>query len=383
MGHKSSATSRSAGRVRDSIEAVVGMDAGKPVAGPSDMGPSSPRARKIIAIWLLVGCALVASTLVLGGVTRLTGSGLSMVDWEPVSGVVPPLTSEAWGEEFAAYQSSPQYREVNRGMSLTDFKRIFWFEYAHRLLGRVIGLVFLLPFLYFLARRMIPRSLIPRLLLMLFLGGAQGLLGWWMVRSGLVDVPRVSAYRLTAHLILAVMVYGLMLWTALALLRTASDGSGARTELRRWSGAVLGLAVVTLISGGFVAGLRAGLVYNTFPKMGDRWVPAELLNLSPWWRNPFENMVTAQFDHRVLAMCLAFAAAVLWWACSRADIKGPARVWAHASLVAVLVQIGLGVSTLLLFVPIPLAVLHQANALIVFTALLGLTFELGRGEPLR
>lgn len=347
------------------------------MAAQSHIGSSPRSARKILAAWLLVGCALVASIVVLGGVTRLTGSGLSMVAWEPVSGAVPPLSAEAWGEEFARYQDSPQYRSVNQGMSLVEFKRIFWFEYAHRLLGRVIGLVFLLPFLYFLARRMIPPALIPRLLLMLALGGAQGLLGWWMVKSGLVDIPRVSAYRLTAHLVLAVTVYALMLWTALSLLR-APGGSDPPARLGRWSGAVLGLAGATLISGGFVAGLRAGLIYNTFPKMGERWVPAELLDLSPWWRNPFENMVTAQFDHRVLAVSLLLGVATLWWACSTARVEGPARVWAHASLAAVLLQLGLGVVTLLRFVPISLAALHQANALVVVTALLGLTFELRR-----
>ena len=343
----------------------------------------SRRHTRIIAAWLLLGCALVAATLVVGGVTRLTGSGLSMVDWEPVSGVVPPMSAEGWEREFAAYRDSPEYRLVNRGMSLAEFKRIFWFEYAHRLLGRVIGLVFIIPFAVFLVRRMIPRSLIPRLLLLFALGGAQGLLGWWMVRSGLVDIPRVSPYRLTAHLALAVLVNALTLWTALSLLRPGAgkgDPEAARgAGLRRGSAIVLGLAALTLLSGGFVAGLDAGLIYNTFPRMGDGWIPPDLFGATPWWLSPFEDRTTAQFNHRILAVLLLAGVTTLWWACAR-RARGAARPWAHAGFAAAWVQAALGVATLLLFVPISLAALHQANALVLFTALLGLTFELGRSE---
>lgn len=352
---------------------------------PSASLQSMPRRHaRIIAAWLLVGCALVAATLVVGGLTRLTGSGLSMVDWEPVSGVVPPMSAEGWEREFAAYRDSPEYLLVNRGMSLAEFKRIFWFEYAHRLLGRVIGLVFIIPFAVFLLRRMIPPFLIPRLLLLLALGGAQGLLGWWMVRSGLVDIPRVSPYRLTAHLALAVLVYALTLWTALSLLRpvpvTCGDpAAGFGGKLRRGAGFVLGLAALTLLSGGFVAGLDAGLVYNTFPKMGYGWIPPGLFGADPWWLSPFEDRVTAQFNHRVLAMILLAAVTALWWACAR-RAPDPAATWAHAGFVIVWWQATLGVATLVYFVPIWLAVLHQANALLLFTALLGLTFELRRSD---
>ena len=334
--------------------------------------------------WLLVGCALVASTVIVGGVTRLTGSGLSMVDWEPVRGVVPPLSAEGWEREFAAYRDSPEYRLVNRGMSLSEFKRIFWFEYTHRLLGRVIGLVFIVPFAVFLWRRIIPPALVPRLLLIFALGGAQGLLGWWMVQSGLVDVPRVSPYRLTAHLTLAVLVYGLTLWTALSLLRpgtgASEPASGSGAGLGRWAVAVLALASLTLLSGGFVAGLDAGLVHNTFPRMGSDWIPPDLFAASPWWLNLFENRTTVQFDHRVLAYLLLVAVTALWWVCAR-HAPESARRWAHVGFAAVWVQAMLGVATLLLFVPIPLAALHQANALVLFTALLGLAFELRRPTP--
>lgn len=358
---------------------------------PSPSLQSMPRRHaRLIAAWLLVGCALVAATLVVGGVTRLTGSGLSMVDWEPVSGVVPPMSAEGWEREFAAYRDSPEYRLVNRGMSLAEFKRIFWFEYAHRLLGRVIGVVFIIPFAVFLLRRMIPPSLIPRLLLLLALGGAQGLLGWWMVQSGLVDIPRVSPYRLTAHLSLAVLVYALTLWTALSLLRPAPDhgapeparGAGLLrgfAGLPRGAAVVLGLAALTLLSGGFVAGLDAGLVYNTFPRMGEGWIPPGLFGADPWWLSPFEDRTTAQFNHRILAVILLAGVTALWWVCAR-RAPAPARTWAHAGFATVWAQAVLGVATLLLFVPIPLAALHQANALVLFTALLGLTFELRRRE---
>ncbi len=342
------------------------------------------RHARIVAAWLLVGCALVAATLVVGGVTRLTGSGLSMVDWEPVSGVVPPLSVEGWEREFAAYRDSPEYRLVNRGMSLAEFKRIFWFEYAHRLLGRVIGIVFIIPFAVFLLRRMIPRFLIPRLLLLLALGGAQGLLGWWMVQSGLVDIPRVSPYRLTAHLALAALVYALTLWTALSLLRPApvtcgDPALGFGGKLRRRAGVVLGLAALTLLSGGFVAGLDAGLVYNTFPKMGEGWIPPGLFGADPWWLSPFEDRTTAQFNHRVLAMILLAAVTALWWGCVR-RAPDPAAIWAVAGCALAWFQAVLGIATLVRFVPIPLAALHQANALVLFTALLCLTFELRRLE---
>lgn len=355
-----------------------------PSASADAPGHSGHRA---IIAWLLLGCVLVAGMVVLGGVTRLTGSGLSMVDWEPVSGILPPMSAEAWQVEFDAYKESPQYRLVNQGMSLDAFKRIFWYEYAHRVSGRMIGVVFMVPFLYFLVRRRIPPGLLPRLLVILALGGAQGLLGWWMVKSGLVDVPRVSPYRLTAHLGLAVLVYCVTLWTALSLMVTdrgaaqpdggdAESGVSARALARRGT-FVFGLAGLTLLSGGFVAGLHAGLVYNTFPMMGTSWFPPELFGQTPWWRNFFEDPVTAQFDHRVLAMMLLAGVIAVWWWC-REGANASARRWAHAALVVVLIQVGLGIATLLLRVPISLAVLHQANALLLVTALLGLTFHLRR-----
>lgn len=333
-------------------------------------------ARRLVAGWLLVCCALVAAMVVLGGLTRLTGSGLSMVDWKPIHGVVPPLNQAQWQEEFDRYRTSPEYRHKNAGMSLDAFKRIFWFEYSHRLLGRTVGLAFLLPLLWLLARRLIEPRLVPRLLLMFVLGGAQGVLGWWMVSSGLVDEPRVSQYRLSAHLGLAIALYLWMLWTALAVLRGRDTSTARSAPLARAALAVLLFAFVTVLSGGFVAGLHAGLVYNTFPTMGGHWIPPDMWVFSPAWRNLFENVVTVQFDHRVLASVLFAAVIALWIACWRRSDAGPARAWAHAAAAAVLLQFALGVATLLAHVPVPLAAAHQANALFVLSALTGLAFTL-------
>lgn len=332
-------------------------------------------ARRLVAGWLLLCCALVASMVILGGVTRLTGSGLSMVDWKLVHGVVPPLNRAQWEEEFDRYKASPEYRFKNAGMSLDGFKTIFWFEYGHRLLGRAVGIVFLLPLLWLLARRLVDPRLLPRLVLMFMLGGAQGLLGWWMVKSGLVDEPRVSQYRLTAHLGLAMALYVWLLWTALAVLR-GREPAAARSPLVRPAMAVLLSAFVTVLSGGFVAGLHAGLIYNTFPTMGGHWVPPDLWVFAPGWRNLFENAVTVQLGHRMFATALFAGVMALWFACLRRPVGGPARAWAHAGAAAVMVQLALGIATLLAQVPVPLAAAHQANALLVLAALTGLAFNL-------
>jgi cytochrome c oxidase assembly protein subunit 15 len=372
-------------RLRDSgpeQEAISSMNAavepalpaGPPLAGRSEAGA----ARRLVAGWLLLCCALVAAMVVLGGVTRLTGSGLSMVTWKPLHGVVPPLNQAEWAEEFDRYRASPEYRLKNAGMSLDGFKRIFWFEYAHRLLGRAVGVAFLLPMLWLLARRLLDPRLVPRLALMFVLGGAQGLLGWWMVKSGLVAEPRVSQYRLTAHLGLAIALYLWMLWTALAVLRGRAPVRAARAPLARPALALLLFAFVTVLSGGFVAGLHAGLIYNTFPSMGGHWLPPDLWALTPGWRNPFENAVTAQFGHRVLATVLFAAVLALCAACLRAPVAGPACAWAYAAAAAIVLQFALGVATLLAQAPVPLAAAHQANALLVLSALTGLAFSLRR-----
>jgi len=331
----------------------------------------SARDDRAIAWWLLVCCALVFAMVVLGGVTRLTGSGLSMVHWKPISGVMPPIGETAWEREFAHYRQSPEYAHVNKGMSLAEFKGIFWFEYAHRLLGRLIGVAFLLPFLYFLARRRIESWLIPRLVVMFALGGLQGLLGWYMVKSGLVDDPHVSQYRLAAHLALAVIIYAFMLWTALSILRGEQDAaSGGSRRLARAAAILIAAVSVTMLSGAFVAGLKAGFTYNTFPLMGGRWWPETLWSMTPLYINVFENPATVQFFHRWLASATFLVIVAVWFSARRRGPDRRERKWLDAVGVAAVVQVALGISTLLLKVPVLLAALHQAGAMALLTVLL-------------
>ena len=324
--------------------------------------------RRAIGWWLLACCALVFAMIVLGGVTRLTGSGLSIVEWRPIMGAVPPLGAAQWEEAFALYRQTPEFQHVNPTMDVDGFKGIFWLEYLHRLLGRLIGFVFLVPFAWFLWRGTIAWRESPRYLGLFALGGLQGALGWYMVASGLVDVPRVSAYRLTAHLALALAIYAAMLWLALGHLRDAGPAPRHPTH-----GGVLGLlalVTVTILSGGFVAGLDAGLVHNTFPLMGGSLVPAGLGHLEPLWRNPFENVVTAQFDHRVLAIATLVAVLAWWWRARRAGL--PYRLRSALALLPLVAaaQVGLGIATLLLVVPVALAATHQAVAVVLFTVVL-------------
>ena len=340
-----------------------------------DRPPARGAPAGAVGWWLVVCAVLVYAMVVVGGVTRLTGSGLSMVRWHPVSGALPPIGEHAWRQEFDAYRASPEYRLVNRGMSLAEFKRIFWMEYAHRTLGRGVGVAFLAPFVVFLAMRAIPRGMIPRLAGVFVLGGAQGVLGWYMVRSGLVDTPRVSQYRLAAHLSLAVVIYVYLL--ALAMQVLDSRGSERRTAAGSGPAGPLALAAaitvfLTLVMGAFVAGLKAGHVYPTFPKMGEFWAPPGMFDTAPWWRDFFENPVTAQFTHRVLALASCIVVIAAWGASLGTDLPRRARLWAHASLVTIAVQVALGVSTLLLHVPVALAAGHQAGAIALLTCLVGL-----------
>ncbi|HEY1794671.1 MAG TPA: COX15/CtaA family protein [Stellaceae bacterium] len=342
---------------------------GNAAAGNAARAEGSDRA---VAAWLFVCCAMIFLMVVIGGLTRLTLSGLSITEWEPVSGIIPPLSSADWAAEFAKYQAIPQYKLINAGMSLPQFKTIFWWEYTHRLWGRLIGFAYLLPFLYFLARRMIPRRLVAPLAGIFALGGCQGLLGWYMVESGLAHRVEVSQYRLTAHLALALAIYAATLWTALGLVgKIPSPGLPERgfVWLRRGAEAILCLVGLTIVAGGFTAGLNAGLVYNTFPLMGGSFVPGEYAELTPFFRNWFENVAAVQFDHRMLAMTTAASIVALWLAARRAAaLPHPARIALHALLAVVALQFTLGLSTLLLVVPIPLAAAHQAGAVLLLTA---------------
>ncbi len=268
------------------------------------MNDSTQQQQRRVAIWLLTCCALVFAMVVLGGVTRLTGSGLSMVDWKPVTGVLPPLTDAEWQKTFEMYQQSPEFQKINAHMDVEAFKGIFWLEFLHRLLGRVIGVVFFIPFLVFAAKGYIRKREWPKYGLMFVLGGLQGVIGWYMVKSGLVDNPHVSQYRLSTHLLAAFLIYAYMFWVALSLLFPRSSD-----QRHPWFGkaiAVTALVSVTVISGGFVAGLKAGKIFNTFPMMGDYWVPPGVMALEPAWRNFFDNPATVQLDHRMLAITTFF-----------------------------------------------------------------------------
>ncbi len=328
---------------------------------------------RAIARWLFVCALMIFAMVILGGVTRLTGSGLSMVKWHPIHGVVPPLSQQEWDEEFANYQQSPEFNKINSHMSVDDFKQIFYFEYAHRVLGRAIGVVFLLPFLYFYFRRKIRPGLTPKLIFMFFLGGLQGLLGWYMVKSGLVDNPHVSQYRLTAHLLAAILIYAFILWTAFRLMNPAERVARRDTAaggFRRAAHYLLLLVLITIISGGFVAGLKAGLIFNTFPKMGEFWIPPGMLSLSPAYLNFFENLITVQFDHRVLALTTGTLLLIYWWKSRNAGFEPAIARSFNWIAIMVVIQVTLGISTLLLHVPVAVAASHQGGALLLFTAVL-------------
>jgi cytochrome c oxidase assembly protein subunit 15 len=326
---------------------------------------SSIAARRQISLWLFGVSALVFAMVIVGGLTRLTESGLSITEWKPVMGALPPMSEAAWQDAFQKYQKIPQYEIVNKGMSLGDFKSIFWWEWSHRLLGRLIGFAFALPFLWFLATRKIERKLAPQLAIMFVLGGAQGALGWWMVKSGLSQRIDVSQYRLVAHLGLATAIYAYMLWVALGLW-SERPVLAVSTALRRSALALVPLVYAQMMLGGFVAGLKAGYIYNTWPKIDGALVPSGLFAQTPWWRNFFESALTAQFDHRMVAY--AVAVCVGWhWVATRRSGSAEARRSAIWLALAVLAQICLGIWALLEVVPVPLGAAHQAGAMIVFT----------------
>jgi len=331
--------------------------------------------RRAVAAWLLACCALVFMMVVVGGITRLTHSGLSIVEWQPLVGTLPPLNDAQWEETFGKYRQTPEYRQRNHDMTLAGFKGIFWWEYSHRLLGRLIGIVFLVPLAWFAWRGRIDRALGWKLGAILVLGGLQGAVGWYMVSSGLVDDPRVSSVRLATHLGIAFVIYGAMLWIALGLLLNPSTRTmrGARGA----TFALVALVFVMVLSGALVAGIRAGYAYNTYPLMDGRWIPPEALLIDPWWKNFVYNMATVQLVHRALALLITASVLLLWWRIDRdASFDDRVRAWNQALLGAVALQVTAGIATLLMRVPLPLAALHQAGALLVFTCALGLLHSL-------
>ena len=324
----------------------------------------NPRA---VRWWLLSIAALIAIMVLVGGATRLTKSGLSIVEWKPVTGTLPPLSQQQWTDAFEAYKTIPQYRELNAGMSLDEFKTIFWWEWSHRLLGRVIGVAYLLPFLWFLWRGVLGAELKRRLWLIFGLGALQGAVGWWMVASGLTQRTEVSQYRLATHLVLALVIFAAIVWTLRRMAGRPRSIVSAR--LRITSVALLGLTFVQLYLGALVAGLRAGRVYNTWPEIDGALIPsaARLFFEEPWWRNLFDNPLTVQFEHRMAAYALLVLAILhaVDAVRSRAGTSvATGAVWLAAAMI---LQAVLGILTLLHQVPIDLALAHQAVAMVVLT----------------
>ena len=310
--------------------------------------------------------AAVLVAVAIGGITRLTQSGLSITVWQPITGVIPPLSAEGWQEAYQSYLLIPEAQGIHRGITLPEFQVLFWWEWLHRILARVVGLVLAVPYFVLLAQGAIRRGHRARLALLPILALAQGALGWYMVQSGLGTRPTVSAYRLTAHLAMALLIFGICVWTALDL-RRLREPLVPRPSLRRGITMALVLTVATVLSGGLVAGLDAGYIHNTFPLMSGRIIPPGYHIPELGWRNAFENPVAAQFHHRVLAIFTAAALATLWFATRRNASSRASSV----AMALVVVQVGLGIATLLLRVPVTLAVLHQVNGVLLVGATLG------------
>ncbi|MFU8811493.1 MAG: COX15/CtaA family protein [Balneolaceae bacterium] len=327
--------------------------------------------RKHVRIWYWSGAVLVFLILIIGGITRLTGSGLSMTDWKPIMGAIPPVTEAQWDDAFDQYKAYPEYQQLNRGMSLQEFKFIFFWEYLHRMLGRAIGLVFLIPFGWFLIKKKLDKRQTKRAVVLLILGLSQGLMGWYMVQSGLVDVPRVSHFRLAAHLSLAFLIFGCCVWFALDLKQRTEHTNRDLGEIRIWLWAFLLLLSLQIVWGAFVAGLNAGHIYNTFPKMHQYWMPPELWLMEPLMSNVIENMVTVQWIHRVLATLLLLLAAIIWVRSYRMNTSLRTKMWVMALFSILLLQYALGVFTLIWHVPVSLGVLHQAVAMILLGIAIG------------
>ena len=330
------------------------------------------RARPAVAAWLFASAFMVAAMIVIGGITRLTESGLSMVEWRPLVGWIPPLGEAEWLRVFEMYKATPEYTAENSWMTLDDFKTIFFWEYVHRVWGRLIGLVFAVPFAFFLLTGRIERGLTPRLVVLFALGGLQGAIGWWMVTSGLVDEPRVSPYRLAVHLSMAFLILGLLLWTALALVQRPAGGTRGQ---RIGAGHVLAAISITVVLGAFVAGTDAGYAYNTFPLMGGQFVPEGYWDPDLGWRSLVEHVPAVQFHHRWIAVLTAVLTLVFVFRNS-GRVEDAARPALTLLGIAVAVQVALGISALLAVVPVWLGALHQAGAVVLFSAAVWVRFAL-------
>lgn len=329
-----------------------------------------PTSHRGLIIWLMTGYVMVLMMVMIGGITRLTGSGLSIVEWNVIMGAVPPMNETDWNAAFEQYKQFPQYQLVNAHMTVSDFKSIFWWEYIHRLWGRLIGLVFIIPFVYFFVKKQFTSDLVKKLIFVFVLGGLQGAMGWYMVQSGLVDNPFVSHFRLTAHLLLALAICGVLWWQSLELMNI---GMVRRQHaLTRWTLIFIALVIIQITLGGMTAGLKAGHVYNTFPKMGDEWIATGVWQMAPWWMNFFENPFMVQFLHRTAGIIITVFTVVFWWRASRLQLDDRIRWRILAVIAAVAVQFSLGVWALIDRVPLTLGVMHQLGAFVLFSVVMWL-----------
>lgn len=326
---------------------------------------------KSIIIWLLAGCFLIYAMVVIGGITRLTHSGLSMVEWNMIIGSLPPMNEAEWQVPFEKYQQSPEYQIINNQFSLEEFKSIYWWEFIHRMLGRTIGVVFLIPFFYFLIKKKFDKPFLKKMYILLLLGAFQGVLGWFMVKSGLQKEPHVSHYRLAAHLISAFTVFGFTFWYALDLLYPQAIAETIiLKKIKRLAGITFAIVVIQIIYGAFVAGLKAGLFYNTFPRMGTSFVPDTLVSFDPFWKNFVENPSGVQFIHRYVAYAVVIMIVFLWETGRKMELSSLQRKASNFMAAVVGVQFLLGIITLLYAVPITMGVLHQTGAFVLFAAVL-------------
>jgi heme a synthase len=332
---------------------------------------------KNITLWLMICALLVVCMVAIGGYTRLSNSGLSIVEWKPVTGAIPPLSANDWSSEFSKYKTTPEFIKINSDMSLIEFKNIYLVEYFHRLLGRVTGLVFIAPFVFFFFAKRMHKTLSRKLLFVFMLGSVQGFIGWYMVSSGLVNDPAVSAYRLALHLSMAIIIYALII-NAIMDTKPLQALKNITSGIYTHSIFTSSLILLQIASGAFVAGNDAGLIYNTFPLMGEAFVPEGVMSLNPWYLNFFDNHANVQFSHRILAYLNLINGFMLYYNCRRVHIYGEVRVALNIFILALLLQVGLGILTILKQVPTDIALTHQLGAIWVFTQSFYLTEIFGR-----
>jgi cytochrome c oxidase assembly protein subunit 15 len=346
----------------------------------SAFAPQSRAAPRAVAHWLVFCAGMVWVMAIIGAVTRLTESGLSITVWEPLTGWRWPMNLEQWQAAFDLYRATPHYQQVMAGITLDEFKTIFFWEWFHRLWGRLIGFAFALPFAYFWIRKQIPAGYMPKLLGLFVLGGLQGAIGWFMVASGLVDRPAVSHYRLALHLGMAFLIFALLLWVAFDLY-WGGPQKGSDAKVVKMSGhakGTLALIAITILWGAFTAGLDAGKIHNTWPLMSGRFVPEGMWFQSPWWINPLQNVEAVQFTHRILAYLAVLGIVAMFMRARKIETAPRLRFWLYAALGLVFVQALLGILTVLTVVAIPLAALHQANGFLLVAAMVGCIYEMRR-----